>query len=392
MRIAYLGPAGTFSDDALRAAVGDREVEPCPGRPSTRRSPRSPRARPTGPSCPSRTRSRGRCGPTLDALAFDAPSVTIAGEHDHPVSHSLIARTRARAGRDRGGALAPAGERAVRPLHPRAACRAPRPRAAGSTAEAVRDGERVRRALGRARRRLGRRALRRVVLREGVEDEPDNVTRFVWVAPGGHRGRGRRARGARRLIFSELGEDHPGALVDALTELSSREVNMTRIESRPLRRGLGRYMFFIDLDGAGDEPTVAEAIEALRGKAESVRAARQLPDRGRRACPAPDATRGRGAPLYNSPRHGGWCGGRRRGRTGRVPRTGTPSTATHGRRPHERARPRRPGAGAERQLRADQRLHDAPRRGARAQGAGRGARAAARERFARSASRWRARA
>ena len=48
-------------------------------------------------------------------------------------------------------------------------------------------------------------------------------------------------------------------------------MNLTRIESRPLRRGLGRYMFFVDLDGPDDEPAVAEAIEALRGKAESVR-------------------------------------------------------------------------------------------------------------------------
>ena len=48
-------------------------------------------------------------------------------------------------------------------------------------------------------------------------------------------------------------------------------MNLTRIESRPRRRGLGRYMFFIDLDGAENEPAVAEAIEALRRKAESVR-------------------------------------------------------------------------------------------------------------------------
>jgi prephenate dehydratase len=46
---------------------------------------------------------------------------------------------------------------------------------------------------------------------------------------------------------------------------------LTRIESRPLRRGLGRYMFFVDLEGAGSDPRVAEAIEALRGKAERVR-------------------------------------------------------------------------------------------------------------------------
>jgi prephenate dehydratase len=108
------------------------------------------------------------------------------------------------------------------------------------------------------------------VLREGVEDSPDNVTRFVWLAPGGTDVTG---DGSWRttLVFSELGEDHPGALVDALTEFSRRAVNLTRIESRPLRRGLGRYMFFIDLEGAQSDAVVAAAIDGLRTKAETVR-------------------------------------------------------------------------------------------------------------------------
>jgi prephenate dehydratase len=73
------------------------------------------------------------------------------------------------------------------------------------------------------------------------------------------------------LIFSELGEDHPGALVAALDEFSSRGINLSRIESRPLRSQLGRYFFFLDVDGKLDDEPVAAALEALRGKAESVR-------------------------------------------------------------------------------------------------------------------------
>jgi prephenate dehydratase len=108
------------------------------------------------------------------------------------------------------------------------------------------------------------------ILREGIEDEDNNVTRFVWIAAAGTAA----APGERwktSLVFSELGEDHPGALVEALREFSSRDVNLSRIESRPLRLGLGRYMFFCDLDGALGERAVSEAIEALRAKAESVR-------------------------------------------------------------------------------------------------------------------------
>jgi prephenate dehydratase len=118
-----------------------------------------------------------------------------------------------------------------------------------------------------------------VVLSEGVEDEPENVTRFVWVAPQGTRPAG---DGPWRttLVFYELGEDHPGALVDALLEFSRRDVNLTRIESRPLRRGLGSYMFFLDLDGPDSDPIVSDAIEGLRGKAESVRVLGSYPIKG----------------------------------------------------------------------------------------------------------------
>jgi prephenate dehydratase len=59
--------------------------------------------------------------------------------------------------------------------------------------------------------------------------------------------------------------------VDALREFSSRDVNLTRIESRPLRQELGRYMFFIDLEGAEEDEAVTAAIAGLREQAESVR-------------------------------------------------------------------------------------------------------------------------
>jgi prephenate dehydratase len=143
-------------------------------------------------------------------------------------------------------------------------------RAAPSTAEAVRtvaESEQPWAALGAesAAELYGA-----AVLRQGVEDEPDNITRFVWVAPDGTVPAG---PGPWRtsLVFSELGEDHPGALVDALQVFSDREINLTRIESRPLRRGLGRYQFFLDVEGAAAEGPLSGAIDVLRSKAENVR-------------------------------------------------------------------------------------------------------------------------
>jgi prephenate dehydratase len=159
----------------------------------------------------------------------------------------------------------------MRTLHPRepAAGRA-EVRAAPSTAEAVRtvaESDQPWAALGAesAAELYGA-----AVLRHGVEDEADNITRFVWVAPEGTSPSG---SGPWRtsLVFSELGEDHPGALVEALQVFSDREINLTRIESRPLRRGLGRYQFFLDIEGAAEDEPLPSAIEALRAKAETVR-------------------------------------------------------------------------------------------------------------------------
>ncbi len=269
MRIAFLGPAGTFSEDALRAAVGDAEIDARPA-PSVYEAIRAvAEGEAERALVPFENSIEGAVRSTLDTLAFDAPSVAITGEHDHPITNSLIARE--------GVALE---QIEVVLSHPQASAQCARfireqlpqanVRAAASTAEAVREvsaSPEPWAALGAA---SAARIYGCVVLRKGVEDAPDNVTRFVWIAPAGTRPGG---EGPWRttLVFSELGADHPGALVEALTEFSRREVNLTRIESRPRRRGLGRYMFFIDLDGAADEPAVAEAIEALRHKAESVR-------------------------------------------------------------------------------------------------------------------------
>jgi prephenate dehydratase len=269
VRIAYLGPRGTFSEDALRAAVGDEEIDPAPSASVydailAVREGEADRA-----LVPFENSIEGAVTATLDTLAFDADGVTLVGEYDLPIRHCLIAR-----------ADIPLERIEVVVSHPQPSAQCARfirenlpqaeVRAAPSTAEAVRtvaESDQPWAALGAesAARLYGA-----AVLRHGVEDEPDNITRFVWVAPEGTRPSG---PGPWRtsLVFSELGEDHPGALVEALQVFSDRAVNLTRIESRPLRRGLGRYQFFLDIEGASTEDPLDSAIGALRSKAESVR-------------------------------------------------------------------------------------------------------------------------
>ena len=115
-----------------------------------------------------------------------------------------------------------------------------------------------------------------MVLAADVEDHPDNVTRFVWLAPAGEVPPAPGGRSKTSIVFWGGGDESPGWLVDVLAELASRQVNLTRIESRPRRIRLGHYMFFADLEGAAARPPVSEALEALAAPGGGGSRARQL--------------------------------------------------------------------------------------------------------------------
>jgi prephenate dehydratase len=270
VRIAYLGPAGTFTEDALGEALpAGQDFEPLRTATIHDAILAVDRGEADRALVPFENSIEGSVRSTLDALAFDAKEVTIVGEHDYAVRAHLIARR-------------PYESKEIEAVlsHPQPLAQCARflreqfpdveRRAVSSTAAAVRmvgESERPWAAIGA---RSAAELYGCTILREGIEDEAGNMTRFVWIAPAGTEAAGDGAW-KTSLVFSELGEDHPGALVDALREFSDRAVNLSRIESRPLRQGLGRYMFFCDLEGATGDQAVSEAIAALRDKADSVR-------------------------------------------------------------------------------------------------------------------------
>ena len=269
MRIAYLGPAGTFTEDALGEAIPDVGFVPL----RTGTIPEAILAVQAGAAdralVPIENSIEGSVRPTLDTLAFEAETVAIVGEYDYAVRAHLIARE--------GVELAEV-EAVLSHPQPLAQCaRFLREQLGGietrevsSTAAAVRMVAESPRPWAAIGARAAATLYDCVILREGIQDEATNVTRFLWIAADAAEPIGA-GPWKTSLVFSELGEDHPGALVNALSEFSSRAINLTRIESRPLRQELGRYMFFCDLEGATTDPPVAEAIAALRTKAESVR-------------------------------------------------------------------------------------------------------------------------
>ncbi len=270
MRIAYLGPAGTFTEDALKEALPEGEFEGL----RTATIPDAILAVERGEAdralVPIENSIEGSVRPTLDTLAFEASAVTIVGEHDYRVRVHLIARE---------GVAVEDVEAVLSHPQPLAQCarflreRLPgiELRSASSTAAAVRMVERVDAAVGGSGGAGGGRALR---LRAAAAKGSRTPTTTSPASSGSpRRGPSSKAPGPGRPHSSSpsSGADHPGALVDALSEFSSRGINLTRIESRPLRQGLGRYMFFCDLEGKEDDEIVAEAIAQLRTKADSVR-------------------------------------------------------------------------------------------------------------------------
>jgi prephenate dehydratase len=272
MRFGYLGPPGTFSEEALRASplAADGEAVPFASIHETVMAVEAGTV--DRALVPIENALEGGVRATLDALAVDARDVAIVGEAVLAISNCLIARTD----------LAPDAI-AVVVSHPQplAQCarflRAELPqaevRAATSTADAVRTvagSEEPWAALGprTAAELYGCR-----VLREGVDDDPDNATRFVWLGRSGTGPIG--AEDARAwktsVLFAGTGDAQAGWLVRCLSEFAFRGVNLTRIESRPRRGRLGHYFFHVDMEGRADEAAVADAVAALHAHCEEVR-------------------------------------------------------------------------------------------------------------------------
>ena len=97
------------------------------------------------------------------------------------------------------------------------------------------------------------------VLREGIEDFPENFTRFFVLARNDAS-----PTGKDRTSIAFATTHTPGSLHRALGELASRQINLTKIESRPIRGTPWEYNFFIDFEGHHNDVVVAEAINALQ--------------------------------------------------------------------------------------------------------------------------------
>lgn len=274
-RVAYLGPEGTFTEAALMqmaaaglipgASAGAPDFSPA-ACDSADGALGAVRAGDADYACvPIENSIDGSVVPTMDSLAVGAP-VQIYAEHTLDVAFSIVVRPGTKAAGVQTVAAFPVAAAQVKRW---LAEHLPGARLVPATSNAaaahdVADG----RADAGVSTVLAAQRLRLPTLADGVVDEPNAKTRFVLAGPPG-RPPGR--TGADRTSVVLRLDNLPGALVAAMNEFAIRDIDLTRIESRPTRVELGTYVFFLDCVGHIDDTLVAEALQALHRRCTEVR-------------------------------------------------------------------------------------------------------------------------
>jgi chorismate mutase/prephenate dehydratase len=255
LRVTYLGPEGTFSEQAVRKHFGASvESLACGSVDEAFRRCESGAAQFT--VVPVENSTEGAVGRTLDLLL--ATPLVICGEVELRVQQNLLGRGELKAIRrvySHAQSLAQCHGWLAQNLA--AAERVP----VSSNAEAAQRAAREEGAAAIA----GEAAAERYglsVLARAIEDASNNTTRFlvlgnVVAAPTG--------RDRTSLVLSA--ENKPGAVHALLTPLARHNVSMTRIESRPARNRLWEYVFFIDVEGHQRDAALAQALADLKDKA-----------------------------------------------------------------------------------------------------------------------------
>jgi len=255
MRLCHLGPPGTFGESAAFAWSPDAEYQPVASHAAVVAAVDGGAA--DAGVLAIENSIEGSVSETLDLLIHDT-GLALCGEVIVPVEHCLIARARGEPVRvvySHPQALAQCRKYLEREL-PLA-----RVEATLSTVLGVERAldEPAAAAIGSARAAARFSA---EILARGIQDRPDNVTRFVIVAKHDAAPTGR----DKTSLAFKTAHDRPGTLVEVLTELASRGLNLTKIESRPSRDALGVYVFLLDLEGHRLDPTVSEALARLTDK------------------------------------------------------------------------------------------------------------------------------
>lgn len=266
--IGFLGPAGTFSEEALRATIDEvaadgrkRQFVPCASNQETIEAVSAGEV-----DCalvPIENSIEGSVSVTIDTLAHEVDNLQIVREIRHPIRHYLLARS---------GVTLDQVTKVVSHPHANAQCRIWLRRnlpgreveAANSTAAAVERVASTTEPWAAIGNQLAGRTYGCAELATEIEDHPDNETRFVFLSR--QRERQDWFEPYKTSVVCEIAQDQPGALLLILQEFAFRHINLTKIESRPSKRRLGDYIFLVDMEGKVDDTAVADALRCLSCK------------------------------------------------------------------------------------------------------------------------------
>jgi prephenate dehydratase len=264
--VAFFGPAGTFAEEALltQADLAAGERTPIASIPDL------VAAVEAGDHdlgfVPIENSIEGSVSVTLDTLAFDS-DLLIQREVDLPIAMGLFAKPGTKL-RDVTHVLS----FPIAAAQCRGFLRAKLPKAAfvaaNSTADAAATVAKSKRtdqaAIGNP---LAARLYGLDVLAREIADHPENETRFVLIgrgipAPSGH---------DKTTVVCFQRADRPGSLLGMLQEFAARSINLTKLESRPTKKSLGDYCFFIDFEGHVADELVADCLRTVAAKVATVK-------------------------------------------------------------------------------------------------------------------------
>lgn len=255
-RLAYLGPAGTYTEEAATSYDSEATLVPMPSIPAVFNAVNSGDA--DEAVVPIENSLGGAVAQTLDILIHES-KLLIKGEIVLPIHHCLQSKSGVKM-----------SDIEVIYSHPQslAQCRGylekniPNARlvASLSNSAAVEEMQASDEVAGAIAGKRAAMLYGSEILDENIEDNPSNATRFVVLAFSDHAPTGT----DKTSLCFDFSDDAPGILVTALAAFSDHGINLNKIESRPTRKSLGRYVFLLDIDGHREDAIVKEALDDVR--------------------------------------------------------------------------------------------------------------------------------
>ena len=257
-RIAFLGPMGTFTEEAALLYDPQGDLEAFPSIPAVTRAVASGTVEEG--VVPIENSLEGSVTYTLDLLIQES-RLSIRRELVLPIVHYLMAEPGTRAAEvqtvySHPQALAQCREFLER-CFPKAQLAA-----SLSTVAAVEDMKKSPTPAAAISPRRAADLYGTEILAQGIQDNPSNATRFVVLADTDHPPTG---NDKTSLCFS-FEANRPGLLCQVMGVFARRNINLAKVESRPTKQSLGQYIFLIDCEGHREDPLVKEALDTVIGQ------------------------------------------------------------------------------------------------------------------------------